>query len=72
MGMLTPGHVLRWTNEKHDLYTDDRLMTFGHFRDHFNNVEWYYCKYPNGSYAKLSSNVHVAIDEFNKRNPSGV
>lgn len=69
-GTLTQEHVLQWTNTMMDLYTDRRLMTFGLFRDLFNHIEWYYCKYPDGSVVKLSGNVHVAIDEFNKRSPN--
>lgn len=66
MGMLTNDHVRHWTNEKHDLYTDDRLMTFGHFKDFFTGDEWFYCKYPNGSVKKLDKNVWEAIKEFNE------
>ena len=69
MGMLTQNHILQWTDIRHDLYTDDRLMTFGLFKDLFNHLEWYYIKYPDGTVAKLSNNIHVAIDEFNKRKP---
>ena len=66
MGRLTVDHVLHWTNEKYDLYTDDRLMTFGYFKDFFDNKSWFYCKYPDGSVVKLSENVFKAIKEFNE------
>lgn len=65
MGRLTIDHILHWTNVKHDLYTDDRLMTFGYFKDMTNNDNWFYGKYPDGFVVKLSDNVYMAITEFN-------
>lgn len=69
MGKLTTEHILQWTNIQHDLYTDNRQMTFGIFKDLFNRLEWYYCKYPDGAVVKLSSNIYVAIEEFNAKSP---
>lgn len=69
MGRLTLQHIVQWTNIKTDLYTDDRLMTFGICQDLLNQQKWYYCKYPDNTYKKLGDNVFGAIDQFNELSP---